>query len=263
MSNEYPRRYDNEQVKNYVKSVDWTNRLDREIPFLTELFQKHDCKDICDLGCGPGIHAIRLVKTFKVTGIDIDDHMIAYASEIAKIQKLDNLSFIQGNFLEYSANLEQFKERFDALYSLGNALMIIWTNNDPMSVVEIFKHLAYYIKSGGRLFFQILNSDSPRQGHIVSKITQNENGENQIQVKHFMPIANKLYTTFSTLKWKTNSTDMKIADTRKGWLKLVPLKELKQYLDEAGFSNSTFYEDYNGKPFQKESDSLLCFAQKN
>lgn len=262
MSNEYPKNYDNQQVKNYVRSVNWDKRLEKEIPFLTNLFKKENCKNICDLGCGPGKHALRMAESFNVTGIDIDDHMIAYASEQSKAQNIHNLSFMQGNFIEHSGNLEQFKETFDALYTLGNALMIIWTNSEPMTVVEILKHLSYYIKSGGALFFQILNSENPRDGHVVSKISTNEQGENSILLKHFIPVDNKLYTTFSTLKWKNNDSDIKVTGTRKGWLKLVPLQDLKNYLEEAGFENMSFYEDYSGNPLKKESDSLLCFAHK-
>lgn len=263
MSKESPTRYDNDQVKNYVKSVNWNKRLDREIPFLTKLFNDHEYKEICDFGCGPGMHANRLAKekSFKVTGLDIDEHMIAYATELAKLQNLANLAFQQGNFFEYPA--EQFKEKFDVLYTLGNALMIIWTNSEPTTVGEILKSLAYYIKSGGGLFFQILNSDAPRSGYVVSNISQNEVGENQIFVKHFLPVGEKLFTTFSTMKWKSDDTAMQVVDNRKGFLKLVPLKKLKSFLEEAGFMNFQFFENYNGDPLrQNESDSLMCFAQK-
>lgn len=263
MSNEYPKRYDNDQVKNYVKSVNWNKRLDKEIPFLTKFFKDLGYKEICDFGCGPGMHASRLAKekTFKVTGLDIDENMIAYASELAKLQNLPNLSFQRGNFLEHPD--QQFKEKFDVIYTLGNALMIIWTNSDPTSVVEILKSLSYYIKSGGGLFFQVLNSDAPRSGHVVSNISQNEEGENQILVKHFLPVGEKLYTTFSTMKWKGDDTMIKVVDNRKGFLKLVPLDKMKSFLEEAGFKNFQFFENYDGDPLrQNESDSLMCFAQK-
>ncbi len=264
MSNEYPKRYDNEQVKNYVKSVNWNKRLDKEIPFLTKLFNKQGYKKICDFACGPGMHASRLAKTqsFTVTGLDIDENMIAYAKELSKLQALDNLSFQRGNFLAEPQLIEQYKEKFDVLYSLGNALMIIWTNSEE-PVLEILKRVANFIKPGGGLFFQILNSDAPRSGHVVSKISQNEEGENQILVKHFLPVEEKLFTTFSTLKWKVNESDIHVADTRKGFLKLVPLEKLKLYLDEAGFTDYVFFENYDGDPLQEEkSDSLLCFAHK-
>ena len=265
MSNEYPKRYDTEQVKNYVKSVNWNKRLEKEIPFLVKLFTDHNYKEICDFGCGPGMHATRLAQTgsFNVTGLDIDGYMISYASQTSKGQNLDNLAFFQGNFLETPNQFEQFKDRFDALYTLGNALMIIWTNSEPTSVVDIFKNLSYYIKSGGGLFFQVLNSDAPRNGHVVSKISQNEEGLNQILVKHFIPVGEKLYTTFSTMKWKADETAIQVADTRKGWLKLVPIDKLKAFMTEAGFKNLIFYENYDGKALQQDSsDSLMCFAQK-
>ena len=62
MSNEYPSSYEAEQVKNYVKSVNWNKRLDKEIPFIADLFKKNGFQEICDLGCGPGMHAVRLAK---------------------------------------------------------------------------------------------------------------------------------------------------------------------------------------------------------
>ena len=264
MTNEYPKRFNADQVKNYVKSVDWVKRLDREIPFLNDLFSKHNYKEICDFGCGPGMHANRLAKNkkFTVTGVDIDEQMIAYASLQSQVTQQSNLSFIQGNFLEPTSAMNDLQDKFDVLYTLGNALMIIWTNAEPIAVVTILKKLGTFIKSGGGLFFQILNSDNPRNGFVVSKISQNESGENQILVKHFLPVENKLYTDFTNIKWQNNNSAITVSDSRKGYLKLVPLDQLKKYLEEAGFSNPVFYENYNGDLLKQDSDALMCFAIK-
>ena len=265
LSNDYPSSYETQQVRNYVKSVNWQKRLNKEIPFLSKLFLSHDYSTICDLGCGPGMHAIHLAKaqkTFRVTGLDIDQNMITYANESAKEEKLLNLSFIRGNFLQTNS-LEQLKEFFDVLYTLGNALMIIWTNNENFSVTDIFRALAYFIKPGGGLFFQILNSDAPRKGHIVSKISTNEQGENQILVKHFLAVDNKLFTTFSTMNWKKDENEIKISESRGGYLKLVSLEDLKTSMNEAGFADFEFFENYDGEPLNPTfSDSLMCFARK-
>lgn len=265
MTTDNNHRYDVERVKNYVMSVNWSKRLDKEIPFLTNLFNNHNFTEILDFGCGPGIHATYIAKMyekFHITGFDIDENMLAYAKEHSISEKLPNLSFLQGNFLgSDSDSLDPLKEKFDVVYSLGNALMIIWSNND-LPIVEIFKKLSYFIKPRGGLFFQILNSDHPRNGFIVSKISKTENGENQIQVKHFKPVEEKLLTSFSIFKWQSDGSEMKISDASDGFLKLVPLEELKKDMEKAGFSNFTFYENYDGKPLQSDSDALMCFAIK-
>ena len=153
MSNEYPKRYDNEQVKNYVKSVNWSKRLDKEIPFLAKLFTDHNYKDICDFGCGPGMHATRLAKmgSFNVTGLDIDEHMISYASQTSKDQKLDNLSFFQGNFLDHPEQFKQFRNRFDAMYTLENIDNRSWLTIGPNNHKRISKSI-HGIKSILKLF---------------------------------------------------------------------------------------------------------------
>lgn len=265
MTNDNTHRYDVERVKNYVKSVNWSKRLDNEIPFLAKIFNRHNFIEVLDFGCGPGIHATYLAKThvnFHITGFDIDENMLAYAKEHSISENLPNLSFLQGNFLNSNSDsLSPLKGKFDVLYTLGNALMIIWSNND-VSIVEIFKKLSYFIKPGGGLFFQVLNSNHPRNGFIVSKISKSEHGDNQIQVKHFRPEGNKLLTSFSIFRWQSDESDIKISDSSNGSLKLVPLEELKKHMEEAGFSNFKFYENYNGKPLQSDSDALMCFAIK-
>lgn len=266
LTNDYPRSFEAQQVRNYVKSVNWTPRLNREIPFLVKIFKDHNFTEICDLGCGPGMHAQKISSiesSMQVTGLDIDHNMISFALEITKVQNAKNLNFVEGNFLQPDT-LPDLKEKFDVIYTLGNALMIIWSNNETTSLTTIFKALSNFIKPGGGLFFQILNSDAPRKGHVVSKISQNESGENQVLLKHFLAVDDKLYTTFSSMNWQSNDSDIRITDTRSGYLKLVPLEKLKASMEEAGFKKMQFFENYNGAELKpNSSDSLLCFALKN
>jgi SAM-dependent methyltransferase len=266
LMNDYPKLYEKEQVINYVKSVNWNKRLENEIPFITNLFRSNNYKNICDLGCGPGFHAIQLAKMnsdFHLTGFDIDGEMISFANQTKQLENLKNITFIQGNFLNLNREQESLQGSFDAIYTLGNALMIIWSTNEEFSAFEIFIHLSALLKSGGGLFFQILNSDAPRNGHVVSNISQNEDGENQILVKHFLAVEDKLYTTFSTIRFNSGEKVVKVSDSRKGFLKLIPLAKLKNQMEEAGFKDFYFYENYSGSSLSENSDSLLCFAKKS
>lgn len=257
--------YSKEQVQSYVNSISWEKRLKREIPFLGDLFRKHGYKNILDLGCGPGKHAIELARnnsSFKVTGIDIDEQMIAYAKSTSKE------SGVEFECIDIFKKPPENESKFDAVYTLGNALMIIWTSfltdEKENGLLEVFQALSHLLKPNGGLFFQILNSDNPRDGHVISKITTVDGNKKHMLVKHFIPIESesRLYTTFSTLEW-TNETEPQIKSTRKSFLHLIPLDSLKTILQKAGFSTFEFFENYAGEPFKKgSSDSLMCFAKK-
>jgi SAM-dependent methyltransferase len=249
-----------DQVKNYVASIQWDKRLKREIPFLEKLFKTHNYKRIIDLGSGPGFHAKELAKRdLVVKGIDISEGMILYANEFVIDPNL-KLSFEIGNFLD---NENVLSGDWDVIYSLGNAVMIIWSQ-ESVDIQEMFNKVSKGLAKNGAFFFQILNSDNPRKGYVVSNIAKSkEFNANQVLIKHFRPTKDILYTHFMTIKWNEGENEISKEENEPGQLKLVSLEKLKNYLNKAGFKKLEFYENYNGNPLNKEtSDSLLCFAQK-
>jgi ubiquinone/menaquinone biosynthesis C-methylase UbiE len=59
--------------------------------------------DVLDMACGPGGWAIDVAFKYpeiQVTGVDISQQMIAYASALAKVQRLENVSFKVMNLLK-------------------------------------------------------------------------------------------------------------------------------------------------------------------
>lgn len=61
-------------------------------------------KQILEVGCGPGTLTRRLAETLgnetRITGLDMDQHFIAYCREQAEKEELANVSYIAGNALE-------------------------------------------------------------------------------------------------------------------------------------------------------------------
>ncbi|MHA2366474.1 MAG: class I SAM-dependent methyltransferase [Candidatus Hodarchaeales archaeon] len=248
-------------ITNYVKSIQWDKRLSREIPFLLKIFQENNnYKNILDLGCGPGFHAKKLAeKDLHVVGVDIDEGAINYANENVLDESLA-LKFRKGNFIEDPSVLEG---SHDAIFSLGNALMIIWSINE-IEPLKIFSILANALNPSGGLFFQILNSNNPRKGYVVSKNARNEEiKSNQVLVKHFLPVKDDLYTQFMHIRWKDGDTEIEKEENEVGILKLIPVEKLEVLMREAGFIKFQYFENYQADTFKpNESDSLLCFAQK-
>ena len=59
--------------------------------------------DVLDIGCGPGGWVLSLAQEFpdtQVTGLDISQGMVNYATTLARASKLDNAHFVVGSAIE-------------------------------------------------------------------------------------------------------------------------------------------------------------------
>lgn len=255
-----PGSLEQDYVENYVAGVNWNKRLQKEIPFITNIFSKNNYQHIIDLGCGPGFHAKAIAENnFHVTGLDVNEAMIKYAK---KINVNTNVKYVLGNFLEDDKLFSRLGST-DAIYSLGNAFMIIWSLENVI-LENILQKISNALTSNGGFFFQILNSDCPRNGFVVSDIAHNEEAhENKILIKHFLPQGDHLHTAFMTIKWKDGQKKIVKEENNSGSLLLVSYSSLQKLLHNVGFKRLSFWADYDGNPFiPSESDALLCLAQK-
>ncbi len=83
--------------------------MDQSAAWLGQLFSTHGCRELLDLGCGPGLYSERLTRLgFQVTGLDISRRSIAYAREQAQQKRLA----IEYHCCDY-LNIDE-RERFDA-----------------------------------------------------------------------------------------------------------------------------------------------------
>ena len=99
----------------YRGLIAWSNRLEREWPFLTQQLASAPERSVVDLGCGPGEHVARFAyEGWRALGIDrspaqIEDartHHPTIAFEVGPMEELANLT----------------DARFGAALCLGNAL---------------------------------------------------------------------------------------------------------------------------------------------
>ena len=104
--------------------VDWKTRLEKEIPDLVGLFKKENVKNILDVGCGTGMHAIALAKEgFHVVGIDRSTRVIQVASKTTETLSDTLKQRVKFIHAEYK-NLDQILPgtSFDAGISMGSGL---------------------------------------------------------------------------------------------------------------------------------------------
>lgn len=123
-----------------------------ECDLLESIFKKYSkkpIKNVLDLGCGTGNHAIPLVKRgYQVTGIDISESMLEHARiKIGNIKEKKLLKLIQGDVRSFKIDRE-----FDAAIMMFAVLGYQLENNDVSTALKcVRKHL----KKDGLFIFDV------------------------------------------------------------------------------------------------------------
>ena len=139
--------------------------------------------------------------------------------------------------------------------------MLIWGENGPKL---LFTQIENMMKPTCALFFQILNSEKPRDGYKISKIMESTEGLEYFTMKRFDPDLKMkiMKVEFLTLFKKKTETRYSIEKNISAWV-LVSRLALEEILRNLGFEEITFWENYTKAPFKSDSsDSLLCCANR-
>ena len=138
----YAKGYDSESyVQGTVGEVDF---IEKELGF-------DKSKNILDIGCGTGRHAIELAKRgYKVTGIDLSKAQLERAKEKAKGVNLD-IEFIQKD-----ARQLEHEDLFDAVIMICEGAFPLM-ETDEMNF-KILQNAARALKENGKFIFTTLNA---------------------------------------------------------------------------------------------------------
>ena len=105
----------------YDNTIDWTSRLEREIPFILANPFNEKKKSVLDIACGSGRHAVELAKRgFVVSAFDSSQSMIDVARKHAQDSGVD-VDFCVSDMLELST---AYSDKFDLVVCLGNSLAL-------------------------------------------------------------------------------------------------------------------------------------------
>jgi len=125
--------------------VDYNKQCD----FIEAVFKKDgtNIRQVLDLGCGTGIHAINLTKRgYAVVGLDLSEKMLEVARRKAESEHL-TIKFTQGDMREI-----KFKDDFDAIISVGTFDHLL-TNDD---VRRTLKGVWGSLRRGGLFIFKFI-----------------------------------------------------------------------------------------------------------
>lgn len=137
-----------------------------EIEAVSGIIRGHNRKCILDFGCANGYTTVRIAKKYpysQFVGIDINGDMISVADDLAKSEKVTNVSFLQKDILSDSLDLQ-----FDFVFGIR-----VFQNIEGLEMQEsIFDRLYNLIAPGGLFYFiesytdgyTMLNADRQKMG---------------------------------------------------------------------------------------------------
>jgi len=244
-----------DEAEMYDLSINWSARLEREIPVLTDVLGPPGSGGIIDAGCGTGRQARALAeRSYRVVGIDASTEMLEVARR-AKPERPADVRFVKGTYAEL---YDAVGGGFDGLYCLANALAAA---GSAARVAEAVERFGRCLRAGGRLFIQILNFEPMRaetpcvRGPRIVTV----DGREYVSVRHFRFIDDRAEVTNVTL-WNDDGWHQR---AHTGTLYPVGLDELRSLLDKARLRVDHLWGSYGREPFEVESSvDLIVIATR-
>ncbi len=239
-------------ARSYDRSINWSARLAREMPVLKSIFgvpdgrEMHDVR-IIDAGCGTGRQTRALAELgYTVVGYDLSDDMLAVAREHAEGVAPERLKFVAG---DYSTITQNAGKDFDGIYCLGNALAASGSREVAREAIMQF---AACLKSGGRVFIQILNF-APMQKEkpcVRGPRVATVDGREMISTRLFHFTEGSVDITNITI-WREDDGWKKNAHTGQGYA--VSQADMQNWCGEAGLRIDEEWGSYAMEPFDLET----------
>ena len=226
-------------------------RTASEVDFIIAQLDLPAGASLLDVGCAFGRHSIELAKRgFHVVGIDPAEAMIDAARAAAKAEQVD-ASFHVADALSYVP-----EQKFDAALCLFTVLGQISDQGDyPDSMAHNFlNNVTNALKSDGQLLIEIPQREPYRA--MLAPQDRFENGQNYTQItRHFDEDPPVLIEQFE-LGSPAGTREYELR------FRLFDQAELTALLTDIGFTNLTWFANYEGKPLGSESPMMLARASR-
>lgn len=242
----------------YDNSIDWSARLDREIPFLRQSLARLDSVQVLDMACGTGQHAIALSSLgLHVAAFDNSESMITAAKSYAA-DKGESVRFLVADMQNFSSLIDG---PFDVVICLGNSLALL---PDFKTLARTVSEVYSVLHPDGAFVFQVLNFQEiiksgfrffPIKGGITSSGNDvifsrfYEHGDSDwstLVASSFVKSGNEWTTTITTQR-VLHTTHDNVLDT----------------LRNAGFRKLEFYSDYQKHKFSPESSRNMIVRARS
>jgi SAM-dependent methyltransferase len=211
--------------------------------FMKNLVQKLQLnKDqlLLDLACGKGRHAIFLNSLgYKLVGADLSKNNIAFAKQFEN----ERLQFFEHDMRN------SFSTQFDVILNLFTSFGFFEDDNDD---IQVLKNIKNGLNKGGLAVIDFMNSNK-----VINHLIKEE-----VLTIEGITFNISRYTKDGFIVKEINFKADNTAHTFYEKVKILPLKKIKSYLKEAGFSIKYLFGDYELHAFNKEeSDRLILVLE--
>lgn len=243
----------------YDRFVNWTNRLEVEMPFLQNQLKEARGTHLLDAACGTGMHTIALAKAgFAAAGADLSAGMVERARQNAQTAET-SIRFEQAGFGQLSPVFGG--ETFDAVLCLGNSLPHLLTPEELSTALADF---AKCLKPGGVVLIQNRNFDmvmKNRQRWMEPQSAREGDAEWIFQRFYdFEPNGLLTFNVTTLHRVGKGNWQQSISSAQ---LRPLLSAEMRPAMESAGYKSVTFYGDMSGSPFDPvNSGNLVICARK-
>jgi SAM-dependent methyltransferase len=216
-------------------------------------------KAILDMGCGTGRLAIALAERgHRVTGADPSDGMMRVARRRPGTERV--------RWIDSDAAALALQERFDLIIMTGHVFQVFLADDE---VRAILRNLRRHLTPGGRLAFETRNPLVEEWRDWIPALTRESLQvpgigavEIHYSIAHYdITEAEGALVTFEThFRFAAGDVpgDVVVAPTT---LRFMCRDALAGFLAEAGFSDVTWYGDWDRSPIGATSPEIIAIAR--
>jgi ubiquinone/menaquinone biosynthesis C-methylase UbiE len=206
-------------------------------------------KTILDMGCGTGRLAVALAERgHRVTGADPAPGMLKVARSRPGTERV--------RWVESNAADLALETRFDLIIMTGHVFQVFLEDDEVRATLRTLRrHLA----PGGRLAFETRNPLVEEWREWIPDLTReriNVPGIGAVDIHYDIASAERERVTFET-HFRFASDDTVVATTT---LRFMSCDTLAAFLQDAGFSNVTWYGDWDRSPISAASPEIIVVA---
>lgn len=212
------------------------------LSFLLHICKENGVERILDVGCSTGTYTLELKERgYEAAGMDLDDGMIRKAKEKAKERGLAP-SFFKGDML---ALHQLICDTFHLITCCGNTLPHL---HSPAEIQRALLEMSQSLTAEGLLVAQTVNYDKALEEGITSLPTIVREGLSFERRYTFSEEYILFQGILTTERGRAESV-----------LPLYPIKkaEMEEWMVEAGFTDLSFYHDFQYTPFSYEEGAPL------
>lgn len=239
--------YENEEFwKDSPYNIDEIKRAPKDIDKIESLADLESDMKVLDLCCGTGRHPIELAKRgYDVTGVDLTELYIEKARKKAEEQDL-NVEFVRKDMRDFRR-----EENFHMVLSLSTSFGFF---EDEEENIDVLKNVYESLKPKGKFILDLMGKE------IIARIFKERDWHEADE--RFVLEERTVDRDWSWMEIRR----ILIADGEQKeynishWI--YSAKELKDMLNQVGFSSIEVYGNYDGEAYDEEADRLVILAEK-